>query len=54
MTSQQMLQAMFSTPPDAVIEEWEYRCSVHGHDICYPEVLHNDNRCSECDVAAPV
>ena len=39
---------MFNTPPDAVIEGREYRCSDCGRDVNYPEVLHTDNRCYEC------
>ena len=52
-TPEQVLQAMFNTPPDAELEVREYRCSDCGRDVNYPEVLHNDNRCSECHAAAP-
>ena len=53
-TPEQVLQAMFSTPPNAVIEERDYRCSGCGCAVNYPEVLHNDNQCSECHAAAPM
>ena len=53
-TPEQLVQAIFNTPPDAVFDEREYRCSDCGCEVNYPETLHNNNRCSECHAAALV
>ena len=47
-TSEQLVQAMFNTPPDAVFESREYRCSECGREVNYPETLYADNQCSDC------
>ena len=53
-TPEEALQAMFNTPPSATVEGRESRCSDCGSEVYYPDVLHRDNRCSECHAAAPV
>ena len=53
-TPEQLVQAMFNTPPDAVFDEREYRCSDCRREVNYPETLYAENRCSECHAAARV
>ena len=53
-TPKQLVQAMFSTSPNSTIEEREYKCSDCGRGVYFPEIFHNDNRCSECHTAARV
>ena len=47
-TPEQLVQAMFNAPPDAVFEEQEYRCSDCGREVGYPETLYRDGRCEAC------
>ena len=51
---EQLVQAMLSTPPDAVFEEREYRCSNCGREVGYPETLYRDGRCEVCHAAITV
>ena len=54
-TPEELVQAMFNTPHDAVLEEpEEYRCSDCGREVYYPETLYRDNRCPECHAAVTV
>lgn len=53
-TPEEALRAMFNTPPSAVVEGRESRCSECGREVYYPDVLHRDNRCSECHAAARI
>ena len=53
-TPEQVLQAMFNTPHDAVIEEREYRCSDCERAVHYPETLYEGSLCQECHVASRV
>ena len=53
-TPEEVLQAMFNTPPTTTVESRESRCSDCGREVYYPEVLYRDNRCSECHAAAVV
>ena len=55
VTPEQLLQAMFNTPPNTEVEEREeYRCSNCGREVYYPEVLYRGDRCSECHAAVTV
>ena len=53
-TPEQLVQAMLSTPADAVFEEREYRCSDCGREVGYPETLYRDGRCEACHAVVAV
>ncbi len=54
-TPEQLVQAMFNTPHDAVLKERdEYKCSDCGREVYYPETLYAGSRCSECHEAVTV
>ena len=50
-TPEELVQAMFYTPHDAVFEEREYKYSDCGREVYYPETLYAEDRCQECHAA---
>ena len=53
-TPEEVAQAIFRAPPNKAIEKREYRCLTCGRSVHYPDVLHRDNRCSECHAATRI
>ena len=45
---EELVQAMFNSPPKEGVSDQEYFCSQCGRQIVFPEVLHEDGTCLDC------
>ena len=53
-TAEEIVQAMFNTPPNTELEIREYRCSDCDKAVHYPDTLYRDGRCETCHAAVSV
>lgn len=48
VSPEELVQAMFNSPPKEDVLDQEYFCSQCGRQIVFPEVLHEDGSCLDC------